>query len=379
MEKAKGFASELERVAGDIIKLAKERKELNLRITRNRQLTLISMNYKQCIAVILMIFALLSETSLDRIDSLIDSINKKFDFKEISNLLLATEELLSQFQIQSIKADISDVCFKIELQRRRIGSKVIEIFEKSIDDSGKLLLEDPTELFSCCLAADILENNLRAEMIKIYLDKQFKAYRTLHPMSLNVLDLKTIGKRFKWAQRMLNFYEKTFKLTFPSDWQVEILFAQAMGNWIKEDIATILSAVPIDRRVSEDIFTQSLSEANSFDRYITLRFKNKFTSTVTQAFQDFHYFLFEAKEDEFNALKRQILPESCLKSLHKVLKKDQLVIANFDQFFMFFSGISDTFVHLSSMSSGILLVQFSFFLCDCLESLNEYIETQFQM
>ena len=152
-----------------------------------------------------------------------------------------------------------------------------------------------------------------------------------------------------------------------------------MGNWIKEDIATILSAVPIDRRVSEDIFTQSLSEANSFDRYITLRFKNKFTSTVTQAFQDFHYFLFEAKEDEFNALKRQILPESCLKSLHKVLKKDQLVIANFDQFFMFFSGISDTFVHLSSMSSGILLVQFSFFLCDCLESLNEYIETQFQM
>ena len=141
----------------------------------------------------------------------------------------------------------------------------------------------------------------------------------------------------------------------------------------------ILSAVPMDRRVSEDIFTQALSEANSFDRYITLRFKNTFTSTVTQAFQDFHYFLFEAKEDEFYTLKRQILPANCLKSLQKVIKKDQLVLANFDQFFLFFSGVLETFVHLSSMSSGILLIQFSFFLSDCLENLDEYIEAQFQL
>lgn len=315
---------------------------------------------------------------MDRIDSLL--LKKTLDFKEISNLLLATEELLEQFQgNQNGSEDISEVCVKVKVQRSRIGSKVLETFERSIDDSGKLLIEDPTELFSCSLAADILENNLRAEIIKIFLEKQFKAYRSLHPISTNVLDLKNIGKRFKWAQRMLNFYEKTFKLTFPSDWQVEILFGQAMGNWIKEDIVMILAAVPLDRRVSEDIFTQSLSEANSFDRYITLRFKNTFTSTVTQAFQDFHFFLFEAKEDEFNTLKRQLLPPNCLKSLHKVLKKDQLVLANFDQFFLFFSGVLQTFSHLSSMSSGVLLVQLSFFLSDCLESLNIYIETQFQL
>lgn len=42
LEKAKAFATELERVAGDIIKLAKERKELNLKITIKRQLSLIS-------------------------------------------------------------------------------------------------------------------------------------------------------------------------------------------------------------------------------------------------------------------------------------------------------------------------------------------------
>lgn len=42
LEKAQAFASELERVAGDIIKLAKERKELNLKITSKQQLSLIS-------------------------------------------------------------------------------------------------------------------------------------------------------------------------------------------------------------------------------------------------------------------------------------------------------------------------------------------------
>ena len=42
LEKAKTFSSELERVAGDIINLAKERRELTLNITRKRQLTLIS-------------------------------------------------------------------------------------------------------------------------------------------------------------------------------------------------------------------------------------------------------------------------------------------------------------------------------------------------
>ena len=317
---------------------------------------------------------------LDRIDSALLQSRQKYDFKEISNLLLATEQLLDQFEkLNSSSKEIDGILMRLNDQRRRTSRKVIETFEQSIDETGKLLLENPTELFECCLAADVLENNLRAEIIKIYLEKQFKAYRTLHSSSQNVLDLKTLDKRFKWSQRMLNFYEKTFKLAFPSDWQVEILLGQAMGNWIKEDIVGILSAVPIDRRVSEDIFMQALSEANSFDRYITLRFKNTFTSTVTQAFQDFHFFLFEAKEDEFNSLKKQFLPKDSVKSFKKVMKKDQLVIANVDQFFMFFSNVLETFVHLSSMSSGVLLVQFSFFLSDCLESLNQYIEAQFEL
>ena len=178
---------------------------------------------------------------------------------------------------------------------------------------------------------------------------------------------------------MLNFYEKTFKLTFPSEWQVEILLAQAMSNWIKEDIVSIFAAVPSDRRVSEDIFTQALSEANSFDRYISLRFENVLNSSLTQAFQDFHYFLFEAKEEEFGKLVKRLLPKDSVRSVSKLLKKDQLVIVNFDQFFLFFSGVLDTFIHLSSMSSGVLLVQFSFFLSDCLESLNQYIESQFDL
>ena len=193
------------------------------------------------------------------------------------------------------------------------------------------------------------------------------------------MDLKTLDKRFKWSQRILNFYDKTLKFAFPSEWQVEILLGQSMGNWMKEDIVAILSSVPVDRRVSEDIFMQALSEANSFDRYISLRFKNAFNSSTTQAFQDFHYFLFESKEDEFNSLKRRILPKDSVRSVHKMFKKDQLVLANFDQFFLFFSSMLDTFIHLSSMSSGVLLVQFSFFLSDSLESLNQYIESQFEL
>lgn len=42
LERAKGFAGELERVAGDIIILANERRELTLSITKKRQLQMIS-------------------------------------------------------------------------------------------------------------------------------------------------------------------------------------------------------------------------------------------------------------------------------------------------------------------------------------------------
>lgn len=44
LERAKGFAGELERVAGDIIILANERRELTLAITKKRQLQMISNN-----------------------------------------------------------------------------------------------------------------------------------------------------------------------------------------------------------------------------------------------------------------------------------------------------------------------------------------------
>ena len=321
---------------------------------------------------------------LDRIDEFLKK--SKLDFKEISNLLLATEQLLSQFQVnnsddsdKTLEFEFHKISIRFDDQRNSISRLVIEAFNSGIDETGKLLANNPIDLFGCCMAADVLENNLRAEIIKIYLEKQFSAYRSLHPQTLNVMELKTLDKRFKWAQRMLNFYEKTFKLAFPSDWQMDILLGQAIGNWIKEDIVAILSAVPNDRRVSEDIFTQALSEANSFDRYISLRFKSAINSSVTQAFQDFHFFLFEAKEDEFNALRKQILPRDSVKSINKVLKKDHLVMSNFDQFFLFFSGVLDTFAHLSSMSSGVLLVQFSFFLSDSLEALSRYIENQFEM
>jgi hypothetical protein len=42
LERAKGFAYELERVAGDIIILANERRDLTLAVTKNRQLQMIS-------------------------------------------------------------------------------------------------------------------------------------------------------------------------------------------------------------------------------------------------------------------------------------------------------------------------------------------------
>ena len=44
LERAKGFAGELERVAGDIITLANERRELNLTITKKRQVQMISID-----------------------------------------------------------------------------------------------------------------------------------------------------------------------------------------------------------------------------------------------------------------------------------------------------------------------------------------------
>lgn len=42
LERAHAFSGELERVAGDIIKLANERREITLTITKKRQLQMIS-------------------------------------------------------------------------------------------------------------------------------------------------------------------------------------------------------------------------------------------------------------------------------------------------------------------------------------------------
>lgn len=138
----------------------------------------------------------------------------------------------------------------------------------------------------------------------------------------------------------------------------------------------ILNAVPFDVRVPEDVFLLSLADSNSFDRYIKLKFGSRLNSSVAQAFQDFHYFLFEAKEDEFQKLKSRLLPNDCVKSIGKILKKDQMILANFDQMFVFFSETLDTFSHLSN---GVLLVQFSFFFSDSLEILNAYLKSQLEM
>ena len=216
-------------------------------------------------------------------------------------------------------------------------------------------------------------------MIEIYLKKQFTGYKYFNQGNFTLNELKLIGSKSKYAQITLNSNETVFKRAFPSHWEMDTILAQSISNWIKEDIIRILSSVPAEIRIKEDLFIQSLSEANSFDRYIQIRFKERIKSTVTQAFQDFHYFLFESKEDEFIALKKKILPKDSIRSVNRIMSVNLLLIVDFDRFFTFFSDVLNMFIHLSSMSSGVLLVQFSFFLSDCLESLNEYIENQFDL
>lgn len=98
---------------------------------------------------------------MDRIDSI--SNNSKLDFKEISNLILATEQLLQQHCDNNINYDlIGPLTQRLQNCRARIGQKILLTFDSCIDKgSGKLTIEDPTDLFACCLAADVLENNLR--------------------------------------------------------------------------------------------------------------------------------------------------------------------------------------------------------------------------
>lgn len=327
------------------------------------------------------------DNGLDLLDSLLNS--KNCDYREVSKQFSANISLLEKYRAisdsEASSVEIERIQERISEHERKIYRQVLDKFDKSFDNNGNFVAQDPASILGCCLAADALaKTNLKAELIEIYLKKQFSGYRYFNPTSVAVIELKKLSNRSKYAQKTLNLNEQVFKLAFPEDWNMDIFLAQSLSNWIKEDIVSILSAVPLESRVSEDLFMQSLSEANSFDRYIKVRFDNKsnrIKSTVTQAFQDFHYFLFEAKEDEFNALKSQILPKDCTKSIHKILNTEnrQLYITNFDRFFQFFSEVLEIFVHLSSMSTGVLLVQFSFFVSDCLESLNQYIENQFDL
>ena len=98
---------------------------------------------------------------MDRIDSI--SNDPKLDFKEISNLILATEQLLEQHCDNNVNYElVGPLRQRLQNCRARIGQKILSTFESCIDKgSGKLTIEDPTDLFSCCLAADVLENNLR--------------------------------------------------------------------------------------------------------------------------------------------------------------------------------------------------------------------------
>lgn len=272
-------------------------------------------------------------------------------------------------ELKALKAKFSG--FLVEC-----GKQIIAVFESGIDETGSLREGQSQTLAGCCLVANVIPDDHRSALIKCYLDKQFQAYRKLFPASLQVNELKSLPNRFSWCKRVLTGFERVYAHIFPEDWQVDILLCQAIGNWIKEDISSICASVPEDRRVSDDLFMQAFTAANSFDRFLTLKYRNRFTSRVAQAFQDYHFFLFEAKEDEFFKLKDKLLPKDCVKSINKVLKRDQMILANFDQIFLFFSDTLDT---LSGLSSNILMVQMSFFLSDCIEVLNTYLMDQIKL
>lgn len=108
---------------------------------------------------------------LDQIERLLKSAVKAPDFKELSNLLLATEQLLQQYQTCSHdtkdESSIETITYRLNSVKDRMGASVIETFETSIDSTGKLLVDDPTSLFGCCVAADVLESNLRYNCLSL--------------------------------------------------------------------------------------------------------------------------------------------------------------------------------------------------------------------
>ena len=103
---------------------------------------------------------------MDQIDALLKTTGPCPDYKELSNLLLATEQLLQQYQnspksSESAENNIEGVMYRLGALKQRMSVSVLETFNSCIDASGKLLIEDPTALFGCCVAADVLESNLR--------------------------------------------------------------------------------------------------------------------------------------------------------------------------------------------------------------------------
>lgn len=140
------------------------------------------------------------------------------NYGEVANLTEAVKEILRLF------ADFKDIDRVKELQaafeniKRSIKTQVFNEFEHV--DANKMSREQLDNLRDACFVIDAMGEDVRAEFIEKWADRQLGVYELQFKSNAESSQLGNVDKRYQWLLNWISHYEEHFAKVYPPYWRV---------------------------------------------------------------------------------------------------------------------------------------------------------------
>lgn len=256
--------------------------------------------------------------------------------------------------------DINKLLASISRLRADTFEKIKHSYSRVL--SGKVIESEAVEAELREGACEILDSDSgdRSQFIDICLKKLLGEIGEIFRVDDEAGSLENLSRRYIFFKKVLNNFNSKYARYFLPEWEMSLKLTSVFFKMTAKDLQILLKKEFQDKNASIDLFMGSLQATLDFEKYIDVRFSNKFQDSKLSVHFEPYLSLWVSHQDKM--MNEKLLSYMGSGDLNSTLGESLVVPSSADLFRTYRTVLTQTFELIeNNTNNGILVALANFF------------------
>ncbi|CAG9770820.1 unnamed protein product [Ceutorhynchus assimilis] len=198
------------------------------------------------------------------------SLTQKRLYGEIALPLQAISEVMSHFENYSDIPQIKSLSDQVNSIHFELAQQITHDFKEAFQGANSKGHLPNKQLQQACLVVSILDQKVKRELLKWFVDLQLQEYSHLFQETEDTAWLDKIDKRYAWIKRHLLEFEDRLGTMFPQNWEVSERIAVQFCHNTREELSKIMAKRK--NEIDVKLLLYAIQKTSAFESLLFKRF-----------------------------------------------------------------------------------------------------------